>query len=146
MCLKYRACAENLASRNSLPDLPDPADPADPAETGPAEQNRPYVPRAGGQDDGSLHKLPQIIHIPPPSPLFFLEMSPKSSQGEPTNDSKMIPNWTQHDPKVTQKWKQKWSQDDPKLIPPQKNNNNESDPNVVTRWSKNDRNMIPKWS
>ena len=48
MCLKYRACAENLASRNSPPD------PADPAETGPAEQNRPYVPRAGGQDDGSL--------------------------------------------------------------------------------------------
>ena len=29
-------------------------------ETGPAEQNRPYVPRAGGQDDGSLPKLPQI--------------------------------------------------------------------------------------
>ena len=22
-------------------------------ETGPAEQNRPYLPRAGGQDDGS---------------------------------------------------------------------------------------------
>ena len=54
MCLKYRACAENLASRNSSADLP---------ETGPAEQNRPYVPRAGGQDDGSLPKLPQIIII-----------------------------------------------------------------------------------
>ena len=31
------------------------------AETHPAEQNRPWVPHAGGQDDGSLHKLPQII-------------------------------------------------------------------------------------
>ena len=50
MCLKYRACAENLASRNSPPD---PADPADLPETDPAEQTRPYVPRAGGQDDGS---------------------------------------------------------------------------------------------
>ena len=30
------------------------------AETHPAEQNRPWVPHAGGQDDGSLHKLPQI--------------------------------------------------------------------------------------
>ena len=59
MCLKYRACAENLASRNSPAD---PADPPDPAETGPAEQNRPYVPRAGGQDDGSLPKLPQISY------------------------------------------------------------------------------------
>ena len=29
------------------------------AETHPAEQNRPWVPHAGGQDDGSLHKLPQ---------------------------------------------------------------------------------------
>ena len=54
MCLKYRACAENLATRNS------PADQSFPAETGLAEQNRPYVPRAGGQDDGSLPKLPQI--------------------------------------------------------------------------------------
>ena len=31
-------------------------------------QNRPWVPRAGGQDYGSLpHKLPQIIHHPVPS-------------------------------------------------------------------------------
>ena len=57
MCLKYRACAENLASRNSSADPPDLPDLP---ETGPAEQNRPYVPRAGGQDDGSLPKLPQI--------------------------------------------------------------------------------------
>ena len=32
------------------------------AETHPAEQNRPWVPHAGGQDDGSLHKLPQIMY------------------------------------------------------------------------------------
>ena len=31
-----------------------------PAETQPAEKNRPWVPHAGGQDDGSLHKLPQM--------------------------------------------------------------------------------------
>ena len=44
-----------LASRNSEADLPDPA------ETQHARQNRPWVPHAGGQDDGGLHKLPQII-------------------------------------------------------------------------------------
>ena len=32
----------------------------DPAETQHAVRNRPWVPHAGGQDDGSLHKLPQI--------------------------------------------------------------------------------------
>ena len=32
-----------------------------PAETQHPLQNRPWVPRAGGQDYGSLHKLPQII-------------------------------------------------------------------------------------
>ena len=31
-----------------------------PAETQHPVQNRPWVPHAGGQDDGSLHKLPQI--------------------------------------------------------------------------------------
>ena len=63
MCLKYHACAQNLASGSSPPEPPDPADPADPPdlpETGPAEQNRPSIPRAGGQDDGSLPKLLQI--------------------------------------------------------------------------------------
>ena len=45
------------ASRNSEPD---PADPADPAETQHAVRNRPWVPHAGGQDYGSLNKLPQI--------------------------------------------------------------------------------------
>ena len=44
---------------NSAPDPPDPADPADPPETQHPVQNRPWVPHAGGQDDGSLHKLPQ---------------------------------------------------------------------------------------
>ena len=33
---------------------------SDPAETEHPVQNRPWVPHAGGQDDGSLHKLPQI--------------------------------------------------------------------------------------
>ena len=28
-----------------------------------AGQNRPWVPHAGGQDDGSLHKLPQNIFV-----------------------------------------------------------------------------------
>ena len=48
MCLNHNACAQNLASGSSPPDPPDPA------ETGPAEQNRPSIPRAEGQDDGSL--------------------------------------------------------------------------------------------
>ena len=43
------------ASRNSGPD------PADPAETQHPVRNRPWVPHVGGQDYGSLHKLPQII-------------------------------------------------------------------------------------
>ena len=34
---------------------------SDPPETQHPVQNRPWVPHAGGQDDGSLHKLPQII-------------------------------------------------------------------------------------
>ena len=46
-----------LASRNSVPDPPDPAETQHPV------RNRPWVPRAGGQDDGSLHKLPQITEI-----------------------------------------------------------------------------------
>ena len=40
------------ASPNSAAD---PADPPDPAETQHPVQNRPWVPRAGGQDYGSLH-------------------------------------------------------------------------------------------
>ena len=48
------------ASGNSEPDPADPPDPPDPPETQHAVQNRPWVPHAGGQDDGSLHKLPQI--------------------------------------------------------------------------------------
>ena len=42
------------ASRSSA------ADPADPPETQHPVQNRPWVPHAGGQDYGSLRKLPQI--------------------------------------------------------------------------------------
>ena len=34
---------------------PDPPDPPDPPETQHPVQNRPWVPRAGGQDYGSLH-------------------------------------------------------------------------------------------
>ena len=37
--------------------------PPDPPETQHPVQNRPWVPHAGGQDYGSLHKLPQIIKI-----------------------------------------------------------------------------------
>ena len=33
-----------------------------PPETQHPVQNRPWVPHAGGQDDGSLHKLPQIMY------------------------------------------------------------------------------------
>ena len=43
------------ASRNSE------AEPPDPPKTQHPVQNRPWVPHAGGQDYGSLHKLPQII-------------------------------------------------------------------------------------
>ena len=49
----------NFAQIRSNP--PDPADPADPPETQHPVQNRPWVPHAGGQDYGSLHKLPQTI-------------------------------------------------------------------------------------
>ena len=48
---------------NPSPDPADPADPPDPADSadqvsGGAVQNLPSS-RAGGQDDGSLHNLPQ---------------------------------------------------------------------------------------
>ena len=61
MCLKYHACAQNLASGSSPPDPPDPPDPP---EVSHSRQNRPWVPHAGGQDDGSLHKLPQTNGSP----------------------------------------------------------------------------------
>ena len=32
-----------------------------PPETHPGQQNRPWVLHAGGQDDGSLNKLPQMM-------------------------------------------------------------------------------------
>ena len=60
-CQNHCTVVHFVASRNSEPDPPDPpdpADPADPAETQHFRQNRPWVPHAGGQDDGSLHKLP----------------------------------------------------------------------------------------
>ena len=57
LALKSAACAQKKASRSSHPDLPDLPDL--PKTQHPA-QNRPWVPHAGGQDDGSLHKLPQI--------------------------------------------------------------------------------------
>ena len=52
--LEYHACAQKLTARSSE------VDPADPPETQHPVQNRPWVPHAGGQDYGSLHKLPQI--------------------------------------------------------------------------------------
>ena len=48
-----------IASRNSAADLPDLPDLPDPVEMEHPVQNRPWVPHAGGQDYGSLHKLPQ---------------------------------------------------------------------------------------
>ena len=63
MLLNHHACAQKQASRSSVPDPADPADPPDPpdpAETQHPVRNRPWVPHAGGQDYGSLHKLPQI--------------------------------------------------------------------------------------
>ena len=52
-----------VASRNFPPDPPDPPESAGiRRKRRQAGQNRPRVPRAGEQDDGSLpHKLPQII-------------------------------------------------------------------------------------
>ena len=38
--------------------------PPDPPETGHSQQNGPWVPHAGEQDDGSLHKLPQTSRPP----------------------------------------------------------------------------------
>ena len=57
MLLKYRACAQNLVSRNLPADPADPPDPPDPAESpevvsASAAQSLPST-RAGGQDDGS---------------------------------------------------------------------------------------------
>ena len=46
-----------LASWNSE------ADPADPPETQHPVQNRPWVPRAGDQDYGSLHEHPRVSEI-----------------------------------------------------------------------------------
>ena len=48
--------------RNSPADSPDPGNPGNPADqvSGGAVKNLPSS-RAGGQDDGSLHKLPQMI-------------------------------------------------------------------------------------
>ena len=63
MCFKYSACAQNLASRSSSPDSADSA-------AIPGNGPRRAVPdlgstRAGGKDDGSLHKLPQITRYYP---------------------------------------------------------------------------------
>ena len=60
MCQNHCSVVQKQGSRNSAAD---PADPADPAEMGTAAQNRPWVPHAGGQDDGSLNKLPQTIFL-----------------------------------------------------------------------------------
>ena len=57
MCQNRRTLLNFWASRSSAPDPPDPP------ETQHAGQNRPWGSHAGGQDDGSLHKLLQIIHI-----------------------------------------------------------------------------------
>ena len=57
MCQNHSTVLNFWASRNSEPDL---ADLAGPPETQHAVQNRPWVPHARRQDDGSLHKLLQI--------------------------------------------------------------------------------------
>ena len=63
MCLKYCACACNIASRNSPSDPPDPADPLDPAEVASGLQLASLLPRAGGQDDVSLKETPSNKYI-----------------------------------------------------------------------------------
>ena len=56
MCPKYRTCWQKMASWNS------PADPADPPEMQSSGAGHTLgSTRAGGHDDGSLHKLPEII-------------------------------------------------------------------------------------
>ena len=50
MCQIPKTVASKSASGNSAAD---PADLPDPPETHPAVQSRPWVPHAGGQDDGS---------------------------------------------------------------------------------------------
>ena len=56
-CQNHDTVVYFVASRNSEADPADPPDPPDPAETQHPVQNPPWVPHAGGQDDGSLHKL-----------------------------------------------------------------------------------------
>ena len=60
MCPNHSTIINFEAPRNSEADPADPAFSAFSPETQPAVRNRPWVPRAGGQDYGSLHKLPQI--------------------------------------------------------------------------------------
>ena len=59
MCQNHCSVVQKQGSRNSAPDLPDLPDLP---EMGTAAQNRPWVTHAGGQDDGSLNKLPRIIN------------------------------------------------------------------------------------
>ena len=49
-CQNHCTILNFWASRNSEADPPDPPDPP---ETQHGQQNRPWVPHAGGQDDGS---------------------------------------------------------------------------------------------
>ena len=58
MLLNHYACAQNMVSWKSSPDSPDPPDPLEMVSS----RADPTLgsTRAGGQDDGSQHKLPQI--------------------------------------------------------------------------------------
>ena len=76
MCHNHTVLQHSGAPRNSEPD------PADPAETQHAVRNRHWVPHAGGQDDGSLHKLPQIKKQARNALCLLLDMTFRSSSGE----------------------------------------------------------------
>ena len=52
------------------PDPPDPADPGNPPEMEQELRLATHQQRAGGQDDGSLNKLPQIMCLPICGPGF----------------------------------------------------------------------------
>ena len=60
---KYRFLLFKNQFLNTAADPPDPADPADPPEMEHELRLATYQQRAGGQDDGSLNKLPQIKTI-----------------------------------------------------------------------------------
>ena len=69
MLLNHNACAQNLASWNSPPDPPDPPDPPEMQSSGAGHTLGST--RAGGQDDGSWHKLPQTTWCNIRQPMLY---------------------------------------------------------------------------